>query len=61
MKLLRVILFCLIFIAASCSNDEEPLPALEIKNQQGEELSGGFCLERLVGSTKPQTNFSESV
>lgn len=41
MKLLRVILFCLIFIAASCSNDEEPLPALEIKNQQGEELSGG--------------------
>ena len=41
MKLLRVILFCLIFIAASCSNDEEALPALEIKNQQGEELSGG--------------------
>lgn len=41
MKLLRVILFCLIFIAASCSNDEESLPVLEIKNQQGEELSGG--------------------
>ena len=41
MKLLRVILFCLIFIAAGCSNDEEPLPLLEIKNQQGEELSGG--------------------
>ena len=41
MKLLRVILFCLIFIAAGCSNDEESLPALEIKNQQGEELSGG--------------------
>ena len=41
MKLLRVILFCLIFITAGCRNDEEPLPALEIKNQQGEELSGG--------------------
>lgn len=41
MKLLRVILFCLIFIAAGCSNDEEPLPLLEIKNQQGEVLSGG--------------------
>ena len=41
MKLLRVILFCLIFIAASCSNEEESLPLLEIKNQQGEELSGG--------------------
>ena len=41
MKLLRVILFCLIFIAASCRNEEEPLPALEIKNQQGEVLSGG--------------------
>ena len=41
MKLLRVILFCLIFIAAGCSNDEESLPLLEIKNQQGEELSGG--------------------
>ena len=41
MKLLRVILFCLIFIAASCRNEEESLPLLEIKNQQGEELSGG--------------------
>ena len=41
MKLLRVILFCLIFIAASCRNEEESLPALEIKNQQGEKLSGG--------------------
>lgn len=41
MKLLRVILFCLIFITAGCRNDEESLPALEIKNQQGEELSGG--------------------
>ena len=41
MKLLRVILFCLIFIAASCRNEEVSLPALEIKNQQGEELSGG--------------------
>lgn len=41
MKLLRVILFCLIFITAGCRNEEEPLPALEIKNQQGEELSGG--------------------
>lgn len=41
MKLLRVILFCLIFITAGCSNDEESLPLLEIKNQQGEELSGG--------------------
>lgn len=41
MKLLRVILFCLIFITAGCRNDEESLPLLEIKNQQGEELSGG--------------------
>ena len=41
MKLLRVILFCLIFITAGCRNDEESLPALEIKNQQGEKLSGG--------------------
>lgn len=40
MKLLRVILFCLIFITAGCRNEEEPLPLLEIKNQQGEELSG---------------------
>ena len=49
MKLLRVILFCLIFIAAGCSNDEEPLPLLEIKNQQGEELSGG-AIHLLDGS-----------
>ena len=41
MKLLRVILFCLIFITAGCRNEEESLPLLEIKNQQGEELSGG--------------------
>ena len=41
MKLLRVILFCLIFITAGCRNEEEVLPALEIKNQQGEKLSGG--------------------
>ena len=41
MKLLRVILFCLIFIAASCRNEEESLLLLEIKNHQGEELSGG--------------------
>ena len=49
MKLLRVILFCLIFIAASCRNEEEALPLLEIKNQQGEELSGG-AIHLLDGS-----------
>lgn len=41
MKLLRIILLCALCFALGCSNDEEPLPALEIKNQQGEELSGG--------------------
>ena len=41
MKLLRVILFCLIIITAGCRNEEESLPLLEIKNQQGEVLSGG--------------------
>ena len=41
MKLLRVILLCTLCFALGCSNDEEPLPLLEIKNQQGEGLSGG--------------------
>ena len=41
MKLLRVILFCLILVVAACSGEDAPMPALEIKNQQGEELSGG--------------------
>ena len=41
MKLLRIILLCALCFALGCSNDDEPLPALEIKNQQGEELSGG--------------------
>lgn len=41
MKLLRIILLCTLCFVLGCSNDEEPLPALEIKNQQGEELSGG--------------------
>ena len=41
MKLLRIILLCVLCFAFGCSNDEEPLPLLEIKNQQGEELSGG--------------------
>ena len=41
MKLLRIILLCVLCFALGCSNDEEPLPLLEIKNQQGEELSGG--------------------
>ena len=41
MKLLRIILLCALCFALGCSNDEEPLPLLEIKNQQGEELSGG--------------------
>ena len=41
MKLLRIILLCALCFALGCSNDEESLPALEIKNQQGEELSGG--------------------
>lgn len=53
MKLLRVILFCLIFITAGCRNEEEPLPALEIKNQQGEKLSGGaiHLLEGVYSAT----------
>lgn len=58
MKLLRVILFCLIFITAGCSNDEEPLPALEIKNQQGEELSGGAI--HLLGGAYSATFSIES-
>ena len=41
MKLLRIILLCVLCFAFGCSNDEEPLPLLEIKNRQGEELSGG--------------------
>ena len=41
MKLLRIILLCALCFALGCRNDEEALPALEIKNQQGEELSGG--------------------
>ena len=41
MKLLRIILLCALCFAFGCSNDEESLPLLEIKNQQGEELSGG--------------------
>ena len=41
MKLLRIILLCVLCFVLGCSNDEEPLPLLEIKNQQGEELSGG--------------------
>ena len=41
MKLLRIILLCALCFALGCRNDEEPLPALDIKNQQGEKLSGG--------------------
>lgn len=41
MKLLRIILLCALCFALGCSNEEEVLPLLEIKNQQGEELSGG--------------------
>ena len=41
MKLLRIILLCALCFALGCRNDEEPRPLLEIKNQQGEELSGG--------------------
>ena len=41
MKLLRIILLCALCFALGCRNDEEPLPLLEIKNQQGEGLSGG--------------------
>lgn len=41
MKPLRIILLCTLCFALGCRNDEEPLPLLEIKNQQGEKLSGG--------------------
>ena len=41
MKLLRIILLCTLCFVLGCSNDDEPLPLLEIKNQQGEKLSGG--------------------
>jgi hypothetical protein len=41
MKLLRIILLCVLCFVLGCSNDEELLSLLEIKNQQSEVLSGG--------------------
>ena len=68
MKLLRVILFCLIFIAAGCRNEEESLPLLEIKNQQGEVLIGvndllneNAAFARTVGSGYTQNAWNSVV